>query len=51
MEEALEMLKLMGYEESFCKSKGYKPFPKSYFVYASSNSSEQFLFFILYAVN
>lgn len=31
MEEILDMLKLLDYENKFCKTKGFKPLSKVYF--------------------
>jgi hypothetical protein len=46
MEHVLDSLKLLDYENKFCKQKGFKPISKAYFATASSKSSEQFLYFI-----
>ena len=40
------MLKLLDYENKFCKSKGFKPLTKQYFSQQHSNPSEQFINFI-----
>ena len=40
MEGILDMLKLLDYENKFCKSKGFKPLSKVYFAVAHSNPSE-----------
>ena len=40
------MLKLLDYENKFCKQKGFKPISKAYFAQAHSNPSEQFINFI-----
>jgi len=46
MEHILDSLKLLDYENSFCKQKGFKPISKAYFATASSKASEQFIYFI-----
>jgi hypothetical protein len=46
MEQILDMLKLLDYENKFCKTKGFKPFNKVYFSQPHSNPSEQFINFI-----
>lgn len=46
MEEILDMLKLLDYENKFCKNKGFKPLTKQYFSQQHSNQSEQFINFI-----
>lgn len=46
MEQILDMLKLLDYENKFCKVKGFKPISKFYFAQAHSNPSEQFINFI-----
>lgn len=46
MEEILDMLKLLDYENKFCKNKGFKPLTKQYFSQQHSNPSEQFINFI-----
>jgi len=46
MEMILDMLKLLDYENKFCKNKGFKPISKFYFAQAQSNASEQFINFI-----
>jgi estrogen-related receptor beta like 1 len=46
MEQVLDMLKLLDYENKFCKQKGFKPFNKVYFSQPHSNPSEQFINFI-----
>ena len=46
MEEILDQLKLLDYENKFCKQKGFKPISKAYFAQAHSNPSEQFINFI-----
>lgn len=40
MEQILDMLKLLDYENKFCKSKGFKPLSRVYFAVAHSNPSE-----------
>jgi hypothetical protein len=40
MEMVVEMLKLLDYENKFCKNKGFKPLSKVYFAQASPNPSE-----------
>ena len=40
MEEILDMLKLLDYENKFCKTKGFKPLSKVYFAVQHSNPSE-----------
>jgi hypothetical protein len=40
MEDILEMLKLLDYENKFCKQKGFKPLSKTFFAIPSSNPSE-----------
>lgn len=46
MEQILDMLKLLDYENKFCKTKGFKPLSKVYFAVQHSNPSEQFINFI-----
>jgi estrogen-related receptor beta like 1 len=46
MEEILDMLKLLDYENKFCKTKGFKPLTKQYFSQQHPNPSEQFINFI-----
>ena len=46
MEQILDMLKLLDYENKFCKNKGFKPISKFYFAQAQTNASEQFINFI-----
>lgn len=47
MEMILDMLKLLDYENKFCKNKGFKPLSKVYFAQEASNKSEpQFINFI-----
>ena len=46
MEEVLDMLKLLDYENKFCKNKGFKPVSKCHFSTPSSNPSEQFILFV-----
>ena len=46
MEQILDMLKLLDYENKFCKQKGFKPISKFYFAQQHSNPSEQFINFI-----
>jgi len=46
MEDILEALKLLDYENKFCKNKGFKPLSKVHFAVAASNPSEQFIYFI-----
>lgn len=46
MDEILDSLKLLDYENKFCKVKGFKPFSKVYFALAHSNPSEQFINFV-----
>lgn len=45
MSEFLENLKLLNYEQRFCKKKGFKPFTWTYFCYPSSNTADQFVQF------
>jgi estrogen-related receptor beta like 1 len=45
MDEIIDSLKLLNYEELFLATKGFKPLTKGLFVGASSNSSEQFQYF------
>ena len=45
-EQILDMLKLLDYENKFCKHKGFKPISKVYFAVAASNPSEQFIGFV-----
>jgi hypothetical protein len=40
MEDILEMLKLLDYENKFCKNKGFKPLSKVYFSQPAANPSE-----------
>lgn len=40
MEGILDMLKLLDYENKFCKTKGFKPLSKVYFAVQHSNPSE-----------
>jgi len=44
MEDAIEMLKLLNYETLFCKKK-FRPFPRTYFAFPATNTSEQFQLF------
>ena len=46
MDEILEMLKLLDYENKFCKNKGFKPISNVHFAIASANPSEQFIYFV-----
>jgi len=46
MEEVLEMLKLLDYENKFCKNKGFKPVSRCHFSVQSANPSEQFIYFV-----
>lgn len=46
MEESVDMLKLLDYENKFCKNKGFKPLSRSFFAVPSSNPSEQFIYFV-----
>ena len=46
MEQILDMLKLLDYENKFCKNKGFKPVSRVYFAVAHSNPSEQFMNFV-----
>ncbi len=46
MELILDMLKLLDYENHFCKKKGFKPFSKVSFATQASNQSEQFINFV-----
>lgn len=46
MEEIQDMLKLLDYENKFVKNKGFKPLSKSHFAIASTNPSEQFIYFV-----
>ena len=46
MEDIQEMLKLLDYEAKFVRNKGFKPLSKSHFSVASSNPSEQFIYFV-----
>ena len=50
MDEFLEILKVLNYEQKFCKQKGFKPFTRTYFCYPVPNSGEQFLYFNYIAV-
>lgn len=45
-EQILDMLKLLDYENKFCKNKGFKPVSKVYFAVAAANPSEQFIGFV-----
>ena len=45
MEEIVDILKLLNYEELFLATKGFRPLTRGYFVAASGNSSEQFQYF------
>ena len=40
MESILDMLKLLDYENKFCKTKGFKPLSRVYFDMAATNPSE-----------
>ena len=40
MELILDMLKLLDYENKFCKQKGFKPISKVYFAQQHQNPSE-----------
>lgn len=40
MESILDMMKLLDYENKFCKAKGFKPLSKVYFASQHTNSSE-----------
>lgn len=46
MENVLEMLKLLDYENKFGRQKGFKPLSKSFFAIPSNNPSEQFIYFV-----
>ena len=46
MEEVLESLKLLDYENKFCKNKGFKPLNKVFFAVTHPNPSEQFIYFV-----
>jgi len=46
MEVILDSLKLLDYENKFCKQKGFKPISRAYFGTPSSKASEQFIYFI-----
>lgn len=46
MEEILEGLKLLDYENKFCKNKGFKALSKVHFASQSDNQSEQFIYFV-----
>jgi len=46
MEEILDMLKLLDYENKFCKNKGFKPVSSCHFASQSANPSEQFIYFV-----
>eukprot|EP00357_Protocruzia_adherens_P018265 CAMPEP_0114992064 /NCGR_PEP_ID=MMETSP0216-20121206/11731_1 /TAXON_ID=223996 /ORGANISM="Protocruzia adherens, Strain Boccale" /LENGTH=408 /DNA_ID=CAMNT_0002355483 /DNA_START=81 /DNA_END=1307 /DNA_ORIENTATION=+ len=45
MEEVLEKLKLLDYENKLCRVKGLRPFNKAYFAYPSNHAAEQFIQF------
>lgn len=45
-EEILDMLKLLDYENKFCKNKGFKPISKVHFATQGQNPSEQFIYFV-----
>jgi len=45
MEELIEILKLLDYEEKFLTTKGFRPLSKAQFSAAGANPSEQFLYF------
>ena len=45
MEEILDILKVLNYEELFLATKGFKPLARGYFI-SAGNSSEQFQYFI-----
>lgn len=46
MDNVVDMLKLLDYENKFCKQKGFKPLSKCYFAQQHANPSEQFINFI-----
>jgi len=46
MEEILENLKILDYEQKFCKPHSIKPFPRTMFAMKSSNKSTQFAQFM-----
>lgn len=46
MDDVLEILKVLDYENKFCKNKGFKPISNVHFAVASSNPSEQFIYFV-----
>jgi len=46
MEDILDTLKLLDYENKFCKNKGFKPLSKVHFATPSENPSEQFIYFV-----
>lgn len=46
MEQIVDQLKLIDYENKFCKQKGFKPLSKVYFAQQHQNPSEQFINFI-----
>ena len=45
MEEIIDILKLLNYEDSFLATKGFRPLTQGYFANAGNNSSEQFQYF------
>ena len=45
MEEIIDILKILNYEELFLATKAFRPLTRGYFVAASSNPSEQFQYF------
>eukprot|EP00347_Sterkiella_histriomuscorum_P000964 403373853 len=46
MDDIVEMLKLLDYENKFCRQKGFKPLSRTFFALVSSNPSEQFMYFV-----
>jgi estrogen-related receptor beta like 1 len=46
MDDVLEMLKLLDYENKFCKNKGFKPISSVHFAVPAANPSEQFMYFV-----
>ena len=46
MDQILDMLKLLDYEQKFCRQKGFKPLSRSFFAVPSNNPSEQFMYFV-----
>lgn len=45
-EQVVDMLKLLDYENKFCKNKGFKPVSRMGFAVETGNPGTQFLYFV-----